>query len=107
MKNFVVKLRVVEIYQMDVEAENEIDAEEVAIEEVINKQILVKYPVHKQLNIIATCLEAAGIPLTSEFTEMREYINQKSVNYNSALQTYKDNPSVYSFYPKPVAPEEE
>ena len=33
MKNFVVKLRVVEIYQMDVEAENKIDAEEVAIEE--------------------------------------------------------------------------
>ena len=33
MKKFDIKLRVVEIYQMDIEAENKMDAEEVAIEE--------------------------------------------------------------------------
>ena len=36
MKNFVVQLRVVKIYSMDVEADNEMDAEEVAIEEYNN-----------------------------------------------------------------------
>ena len=81
--------------------------EEVAIDEVVNKQILVKYPVHKQLNIIAECLENAGIPLTDEFVAMRNYVKQKVTNHNNAVQTYKDQPDVYSFYPKPLPPEDE
>ena len=81
--------------------------EEVAIDEVVNEQILVKYPVHKQLNIIAECLENAGIPLTDDFIAMRNYTKQKITNHNTAVQTYKDNPDVYSFYPKPLPPEDE
>lgn len=81
--------------------------EEVAIDEVVNKQILVRYPVHKQLNIIAECLENAGIPLTDDFVAMRNYVNQKVNNHNNAVQTYKDQPGVYSFYPKPLPPEDE
>lgn len=81
--------------------------EEISIEELVNKQILARYPVHKQLNIISKCLENAGIPLTSEFVEMRNWINTKADNHNSALQTYKDNPNIYSFVPKPELPSEE
>lgn len=75
--------------------------EELVQEEATNKQILAKYPVHKQLNIISKCLTEAGVPLTAEFIEMRDWINLKATNYNNAIQTYKDNPNVYSFYPKP------
>lgn len=78
--------------------------EELAIDELTNKQILVKYPVHKQINIIAECLEQAGIPLTDAFTEMRNYVNQKVTNHNTAVETYAENPNTYSFNPKPPAP---
>lgn len=78
--------------------------EEIGIDELTNKEILSKYPVHKQLNIITNCLISAGIPLTPEFTEMHNWINQKVSNHNQAIQTYKDNPSVYSFNPKPLPP---
>ena len=74
--------------------------EEVAVDEVVNKTILSRYPVHKQLNIIAECFAAAGIPLTDDFTEMRNWINTKISNHNSAVQAYKDKPDVYSFNPK-------
>jgi hypothetical protein len=81
--------------------------EEIAIDELTNKEILSKYPVHAQLNIIANCLNAAGIPLTPEFTEMRNWINQKAAKHNQAIQTYKENPDVYSFNPKPIPPVDE
>ena len=81
--------------------------EELAIDELTNKRILAKYPVHKQVNIIAECLAAAGIPLTPEFAEMRDFINAKVASHNQAIQSYKDNPDVYSFFPKPPAPVEE
>lgn len=78
--------------------------EELAIDELTNKQILVQYPIHKQINVIADCLEQAGIPLTDAFTEMRNYVNQKVVNHNTAVKTYAENPNTYSFNPKPPAP---
>jgi len=78
--------------------------EEIGIDELTNKEILSKYPIHKQLNIITDCLMSAGIPLTPEFTEMCNWINQKVSNHNQAIQTYKDNPNVYSFNPKPLPP---
>lgn len=75
--------------------------DELAIDTIINKEILSKYPVHTQLNIIAECLENAGIPLTADFIEMREFVKQKVDNHNTAKQIYKDNPDIYAFWPKP------
>lgn len=75
--------------------------EEVAIDELTNKEILLRYPVHTQLNIIANCLISAGIPLTSEFTEMKTWVDQKVSNHNQAVDTYAANPTIYSFWPKP------
>ncbi len=75
--------------------------DEVAIDTVVNKEILLRYPVHTQINILAQCLEAAGIPLTAEFTEMRDFINTKAANHNEAKETYKANPDLYAFWPKP------
>ena len=68
---------------------------------VVNKEILVEYPVHTQLNIICRCLEEAGIPLTEEFVQMRDFIKTKAENHNAAKETYKDNPEIYAFWPKP------
>jgi hypothetical protein len=75
--------------------------EERAIDTLINKEILINYPVHAQINIIADCIEKAGIPLTPEFVEMRNFIRQKVENHNNAKQAYKDNPDVYAYWPKP------
>ena len=75
--------------------------DERAIDTLINKEILIQYPVHAQINIIADCMEKAGIPLTPEFIEMRKFIRQKVENHNDAKQVYKDNPEVYAFWPKP------
>ena len=77
--------------------------DELAIDTIINKEILIKYPVHAQLNIIADCIEKAGIPLTDEFIEMRDFIKQKVENHNIAKQVYQENPDVYAFWPKPNA----
>jgi hypothetical protein len=76
--------------------------DELAIDTLINKEILSNYPVHSQLNILAECLEQAGIPLTADFIEMRRFIKQKAENHNNAKQTYKDNPDIYAFWPKPT-----
>ena len=81
--------------------------EEIAIDELTNKEILIKYPVHTQLNIIAECLQRAGIPLTAEFTEMKTWIDQKVSNHNQAISTYAANPDIYSFWPKPPKPVDE
>jgi hypothetical protein len=81
--------------------------EELAVEELTNKSILIKYPIHKQLNIIAECLENAGIPLTDEFIAMRTFVKGKADNHNTAVQTYKNNPGVYSFVEKPALPTDE
>jgi hypothetical protein len=75
--------------------------DELALDTLVNKEVLAKYPVHTQLNIIADCIERAGIPLTTEFQEMRSYINQKVSNHNEAKTVYKNNPDVYAFFPKP------
>jgi hypothetical protein len=75
--------------------------DEIAIDTIVNKEILINYPVHTQLNIIADCIEKAGIPLTPEFVEMRDFIKQKVENHSSAKQVYKDNPDIYAFWPKP------
>lgn len=80
--------------------------EEVVLETITNKEILAKYPVHAQLNIMAECIEKSGIPLTSEFIEMRTWIKNKVNNHNSAINAYESNPSLYSWWPKPVAPTE-
>jgi hypothetical protein len=77
--------------------------DELAIDTIINKEILVKYPVHAQLNIIADCIEKAGIPLTDDFVEMRDFIKQKVENHNTAKQVYQENPEIYAFWPKPDA----
>ena len=75
--------------------------DEIAIDTIINKEILSKYPVHAQLNIIADCIEKSGIPLTADFVEMRDFIKQKVENHNTAKDVYKDNPDIYAFWPKP------
>jgi hypothetical protein len=75
--------------------------DELAIDVLINKEILANYPVHAQLNIMADCLEQSGIPLTEDFIEMRNFIRQKVENHNNAKQVYKENPDVYAFWPKP------
>ncbi len=75
--------------------------DEVAIDMVVNKEILIEYPIHTQLNIICNCIEAAGIPLTEEFVQMRNFINTKAANHNAAKDTYKANPEIYAFWPKP------
>lgn len=76
--------------------------DELAIDVLINKEVLANYPVHTQLNIMADCIEKAGIPLTPEFIEMRNFIKQKVANHNEAKAVYKSNPDVYAFWPKPV-----
>ena len=75
--------------------------DEAAIDMVVNKEILIEYPIHTQLNIICKCIEEAGIPLTAEFVEMRNFIKMKSDNHNAAKETYKANPEIYAFWPKP------
>lgn len=75
--------------------------DEAAIDMVVNKEILIEYPIHTQINIICDCLEKAGIPLTSDFIEMRNFINSKAANHNAAKETYKANPEIYAFWPKP------
>ena len=81
--------------------------EEVVLDTIINKDILARYPIHTQLNIIADCIEKSGIPLTPEFQEMRSWIGQKVANHNSAIDAYASNPNVYSWWPKPTIPTEE
>ena len=76
--------------------------DEVAIDTLINKEVLAEYPVHTQLNIISDCIEKAGIPLTADFIEMRDFIKQKVANHNEAKEVYKSNPDVYAFWPKPT-----
>ena len=75
--------------------------DEVAIDAVVNKEILARYPIHSQINIICQCLEAAGIPLTDELVEMRNFISTKAANHNAAKEVYKANPEIYAFWPKP------
>ena len=74
--------------------------EEVVLDTIINKDILARYPIHTQLNIIADCIEKSGIPLTPEFQEMRSWIEQKVENHNSAIDAYTANPNIYSWWPK-------
>jgi len=81
--------------------------EELALDELVNKTILNKYSIHKQLNIISECMEQAGIPLTEDFQAMRAFIKEKTTNHSSAIQTYKNNPDTYSFVPKPETPAED
>jgi hypothetical protein len=52
---------------------------------------------------MADCIEKAGIPLTAEFIEMRDFIKQKVENHNTAKQVYQENPDIYAFWPKPNA----
>lgn len=80
--------------------------DEVAIDMVVNKEILMQYPIHTQLNIICECMENAGIPLTQDFVEMREFIKTKAANHNAAKETYRANPEIYAFWPKPELPTE-
>jgi hypothetical protein len=75
--------------------------DEIAIDTIINKEILAAYPVHTQLNIIAECIEKAGIPLTEDFIQMRNFISTKVENHKAAKEVYKDNPDVYAWWPKP------
>jgi hypothetical protein len=80
--------------------------EESVIETIVNKEILVKYPIHSQLNIMADCMEKAGIPLTPEFIAMRSFIKQKVTNYNNSIEVYSENTDIYSWIPKPTLPTE-
>lgn len=75
--------------------------EETVIDTITNKEILARYPVHTQLNIIAECIEKSGIPLTQDFVEMRSWINQKVSNHKEAISTYSANTNIYSWVPKP------
>lgn len=76
--------------------------DEIAIDTLINKEVLSEYPVHTQLNIMADCIEQAGIPLTADFIAMRDFIKQKVANHNEAKEVYKNNPDVYAYWPKPT-----
>lgn len=78
--------------------------DEVIIDTITNKEILAKYPIHTQLNILADCIERSGIPLTAEFTTMRSWINQKIQNHNESIDVYSNNTNVYSWVPKPLPP---
>lgn len=81
--------------------------DEIVIDTITNKEILARYPIHAQLNIIADCIERSGIPLTPEFVAMRTWINQKVQNHNDAINVYSSNTNVYSWVPKPPLPTDE
>ena len=74
-------------------------------EEVINAgtadEILVKYPIHKQLNIILDMLDASDIPNTPEFTEMMNHIKDLRERNKARKEQYRSS-DAYFFADKKI-----
>ena len=75
-------------------------------EEVLNAgvadQILVKYPIHKQLNIIIDMLDKCNYPNTPEFAEMVAHIKDLREMKKARKEQYKTS-DAYFFADKKIA----
>jgi len=65
-----------------------------------NVKILNEYSIHKQLSIIIDMLDKSDIPNTEAFTTMVEFINGAVADLKEKTETYKNNPTAYTFVSK-------
>lgn len=62
-----------------------------------NVEVLSKYPIHTQLNIIIDMLAQSDIEKTEKFLELKEFLDLARVNYQEQKSAYSNNPEAYTW----------
>lgn len=62
-----------------------------------NVEVLSKYPIHTQLNIIIDMLAQSDIEKTEKFVELKEFLDLARVNYQEQKSAYAGNPEAYTW----------
>jgi hypothetical protein len=62
-----------------------------------NVEVLSKYPIHTQLNIIIDMLAQMDIEKTEKFIELKEFLDLARVNYQEQKSAYASNPEAYTW----------
>jgi hypothetical protein len=62
-----------------------------------NVEVLSKYPIHTQLNIIIDMLAQLDIEKTEKFLELKEFLDLARTNYQEQKSSYASNPTAYTW----------
>jgi hypothetical protein len=60
-----------------------------------NVKILQQYPIHTQLSIIIDMLGKTGIEKTSEFAELKQFLDAQLEDHREKVKYYSSNPDTY------------
>jgi hypothetical protein len=65
------------------------------IKYITNTEIVKKYPIHKQINILIDMIDRLDVEKTPEFNEFKEFLSAARQKHSDRIEVYASTPEAY------------